>query len=128
MRKHPPDITKSRIVLITGALFLLSIILFASGCGPQPPVPYQELQVQDTEASEGWDVYLFVAIDRNSTAEEVTTLLEWFRDDRFADVNRIRIFIWNNPQAALMMGSGDLMGEITTDREAETERLDIYVD
>ena len=132
MQKKIPDAFKSPTVTAATLTILLIALVQITGCGPNPPVQFQELQVQDTEASEGYDVYLFVAINKPgnqpTTAEDVTALLEWFRDVRFADVNKIKVFVWSNPQAALIMASGDLMGEMTVDREAEIERLDIYIE
>jgi hypothetical protein len=107
------------------ATLLLIIPLFMlSGCGPKPPVPYQQLQVQDTEEASGWDVYLYIAVNPNSVnSEEVRRLLEWFRDVRFANANRIMIYVWDNPQSALMNAMGNLVGTLKVDRGENIDEI-----
>ena len=58
----------------------------------------------------------------------MTTLLEWFRDVKFAEVNKMRIFVWDNPQSALIGATGDMVGSLDVDRENGINRIDINVD
>jgi len=113
----------ARIIFV---FLLLTVIPLCtlSGCGPKPPVPYQPLQVQDTEEASGWDVYMYIAIDPNAVdSDEVRRLLGWFRDVRFADQNKIMIFVWNNPQSALMNAMGDLAGTLRVDRGENIDEI-----
>lgn len=98
---------------------------FCTGCGPRPPVSYQQLQVQDSEEAEGFDVYMYVAVSPKTTPEEVESLLKWFDEVKFPNVNKMRIFVWDNPQAALIGAMGDLVGSLDLDREKG--KLDITV-
>ena len=33
---------------------LISVLLLVTGCGPRPPIAYQQLQIQDSELAEGY--------------------------------------------------------------------------
>lgn len=109
------------------AFLLIAIPLsIATSCGPRSPVPYQPLQVQDSEEAEGWDVYMYVAIDPDRIdSEGVEELLEWFRDVRFPEENRIRIFVWDNPQSALMNATADMVGSLEVDREEGVDEITV---
>jgi hypothetical protein len=101
--------------------FLVTILAYA-GCSPTPPIPYQQLQIQDSEESQGYDVYLYVAINTQDIPEEsnlnakVEELLKWFEQVKFPKANKIKVYIWRNPQSALMNNTGDLLGSIYVDR------------
>jgi hypothetical protein len=107
--------TRSAVAIITPVMLMLLTVL-NTGCGPRPPVDYQQLQIQDTEESQGYDVYLYVAINPNSKRGEIEALLKWFDEVKFAKVNKMRVFVWDNPQAALINNLSDLMGSINVDR------------
>ncbi len=113
------------VIFFTAVLILLAGIM--QGCGPRPPIPYQQLQVQDAEESRGYDIYMYVAVSKGLSAGEVESLLEWFRDEKFPEQNRIRIFVWDNPQAALLMAQGDLIATLAVDREAGTDKIELHV-
>jgi len=98
-----------------------------TGCGPRPPIPYQQLQVQDTEESQGYDVYLYVAVRPGLTESQVEGLLVWFRDVKYPAADKMRVFVWDNPQAALLSTMGDLVGSLTVDREQGIDKIDINV-
>jgi hypothetical protein len=105
----------------------LAVLIFAiAGCGDKSPVPYQQLQVQSAEDSQGWDVYMYIAVDPEVPPEDLTKLLEWFRDVRFADQNKIQVFIWDNPQSAIISAMGDMVASLTVDREAQIDKIDIF--
>lgn len=105
-------------------LVLVAVVCTAvSGCGPKPPIPYQMLQIQDSEEAEGYDIYLYVAIppdkkDRIYTPEQVEELLKWFDEVKYPTVNKMAVFVWKNPQAALMGNSDLLVGSLKVDRSA----------
>lgn len=98
-------------------IFMAIFAMTETGCGPKPPVQYQQLQIQDTTESEGYDIYLFVAVKRDTPDEKVEALLQWFRDVKYPQVKKMKVFVWNNPQGALMLNTGDLVGTIRVDRE-----------
>ncbi len=114
-------------VLAIPLTFLALIAGFAYGCGPRPPVAYQQLQIQDTEESRGYDVYLYISVNRALPASDVTALLEWFRDVRYADQNKIAIYVWDNPQAALVGAMGDMVASLEVDRKAGIDNLKVNV-
>jgi hypothetical protein len=53
----------------------------------------------------------------------VRRLLEWFRDVRFANANRIMIYVWDNPQSALMNAMGNLVGTLKVDRGENIDEI-----
>lgn len=109
--------------------FVIPILLAAAviGCSPQPPIPYQQLQVQDTEEDQGYDVYLYVAVDKGLPEGDVVGLLEWFRDVKFPEVNKIKIFVWDNPQSALINAMGDMIATLEVDREKGVDEIQTYI-
>lgn len=112
--------------ILTGIPLLLAIgLLLISGCGPRPPIPYQQLQVQDSSESVGYDVYMYVAVEKGLAAGDVEDLLEWFRDVKFPEENKIRILVWNNPQSALISAMGDKVGEMTVDRANDVDNIQV---
>ncbi|HEX9746067.1 MAG TPA: hypothetical protein VGB30_11640 [bacterium] len=114
-------VKKSAYSLIIAILAAIPAVILAISCSPAPPIAYQQLQISDSEESEGYDVYMYVAVDKASTADEVTNLLNWFENVKYPDVNRMAIFVWTNPQGALINADGDLAGSIEIDR-AEGKR------
>jgi len=107
------------LLIITVANFLFC------GCGPRPPVAYQQLQIQDAEEAKGYDVYLYVAIDRETPRDKVESLLKWFDQVKFLKAKKIRIFVWDNPQAALMNSEGNILGTLNVDREKGIFELNV---
>jgi hypothetical protein len=106
---------------LPAASLLLSLWIacsILSGCGPIPPIPYQQLQVQDTEQAQGYDVYLYIAVTKDRTPQQIESLLKWFDSVKYPSVNKMAVFVWNNPQAALMGSSADLVGSLDVDRGA----------
>ncbi len=101
--------------------------LALSGCGPSPPIPYRQLQIQHTEEAEGYDVYLYASIGKGWTPEEIEALLKWFDEVKYPQVNKMKVVLWTNPQGALMMNTGDMAGSLTVDREAGIYELTIGV-
>lgn len=103
-----------------GALLLIGILLLfaamAAGCAKRPPVPYQQLQISDSEESKGYDVYLYIAIQGEVTERDVEDLLKWFDEVKYPEVNTIAVYVWRNPQAALMGMTGDLMASLVVNR------------
>lgn len=97
-------------------LLILAGLLLSYGCGPRPPISYQTLQVQDSTESRGYDVYMYVAVDKELASGQVEDLLEWFRDVKYPDQNKIKILVWDNPQAALISAMGDNIGVLEVDR------------
>ncbi len=103
-------------------LLLVAVVSTAiSGCGPKSPIPYQPLQIQDSEEAKGYDIYLYIAIppdkgDRIYTPEQIEELLKWFDEVKYPTVNKMAIFVWKNPQAALMGNSDFLVGSLIVDR------------
>jgi len=112
---------KSILILLTGI-----IILLLTGCGPKPPVRYQQLTIQDSEEARGWDIYLYVAVEPGQPSGDIESLLEWFRDVKFPESNRIKIFVWDNPQSALTNSMGDMIATLTVDREAGIDEIEIH--
>jgi len=120
MAKKIPSLVLLSAILIAGILCL-------SGCGEKPPVPYQQLQVQDMDETQGWDIYMYIAVTPGKSEEEITQLLEWFRDVKYAEVNRIQIQVWDNPQSALISAMGDMVATLKVDRENEIDKIDIFI-
>jgi hypothetical protein len=107
--------------IMTALLALILVQGTLSGCGPRPPIPYQTLQIQDSDESRGYDIYLYVAVDPKSLKPEtkdaqIEALLKWFDEMKYPQVKRMRVFVWDNPQGALMNNSGDLVGTLNVDR------------
>ena len=103
-------------------------VLFLGGCGPNPPVPYQQLQIQDTEETHGYDVYMYVAVDPAKgydTPDKVRELLKWFNEVKYPNQNKIKIFVWRNPQSALMNATGDIVGTLTVNRSTNNVSIDV---
>jgi len=98
-----------------------------TGCAPQPPIPYQQLQVQDSGEAAGFDVYLYIAVKKELPEGDVVGLLEWFRDVKFPEENKIKVFVWTNPQSALIGGMGDMIATLDVDRENEIDEIKTYV-
>lgn len=112
-----PRIAQIMAVLVA----LISLLGVLSGCGSRPPLAYQTLQIQDSEESQGYDVYLYVAVDPRSLKPEtkdaqIEALLKWFDEMKYPQVNKMRVFVWDNPQSALMNNSGNLVGTLNVDR------------
>lgn len=103
------------------------IILLAgiAGCGPRPPVRYQQLQIQDSEESRGFDIYLYVAVRPGTTEEQVEALLKWFDTVKYPSVKTMKVFVWTNPQSALINATGDLAGSLYVDREKGIYELNV---
>lgn len=120
-----------RIAQITAVLLaLISIQVVLSGCGPRPPMAYQTLQIQDSEESQGYDVYLYVAVDPRDLKPEtknaqIEALLKWFDEMKYPQVNKMRVFVWDNPQSALMNSSGNLVGTLNVDRANGVYELNV---
>jgi hypothetical protein len=108
-------LTRSAAVIIAPVILMFMTVLNL-GCGPQPPVDYQQLQIQDSEESQGYDVYLYVAIKPGTKRADIESLLKWFDEVKFAKVNKVKVFVWDNPQAALINNASDLMGSLNVDR------------
>ena len=91
------------LILKSTVIFILLLVPVAalSGCGPKPPVKFQTLQIQDSDLSRGYDMYQFVSIHPDTSDEDVETLLKWFDEVKYPAANKIGIYVWNNPQAAL---------------------------
>ena len=109
--------------------FVVPILLAAAviGCSPRPPIPYQQLQIQDSEEDQGYDVYLYVAVEKGLPEGDVVGLLEWFRDVKFPEVNKIKIFVWDNPQSALINAMGDMVATLDVDREKGVNEIKTYI-
>ena len=116
-----------RTSLITFALLPIALVLLTTvaGCGPQPPVDYQQLQIQDSEESRGYDVYLYVAVKPNTPDDEIEALLKWFDTARYPQVNKMKVFVWDNPQAALISSAGNLVGTLNVDRSHGIYELNV---
>jgi hypothetical protein len=97
-------------------IFAAGISALIIGCGPRPPVSYQQLQIQDSSESQGYDIYMYISVKPGLNASQVEGLLKWFRDVKFPTQNKIKILVWDNPQAALMSAMGDNIGSLTVDR------------
>jgi hypothetical protein len=109
----------SKCLTIRILLFVLLLIFpLIAGCSPKPPVEYQQLQIQDSEEANGFDVYLYVAVKPDTPQDKVESLLKWFNEVKFAKAKKMRIYVWNNPAAALMNSSGNLVGSLNVDRGA----------
>ncbi|HDS31132.1 MAG TPA: hypothetical protein ENN67_08830 [Firmicutes bacterium] len=102
--------------LVKIVIALAAVLLLNTGCGPTPPFPYQPLVIQDTEESHGYDVYLYVSVTKDKKPEDIRVLLKWFDEEKFPTTNKMKIFVWNNPQAALMGNPADLVGTLNVDR------------
>ena len=116
---------KKSFVLLFALIGLVALVL--TGCGPRPPIPYQTLQVQDSGESAGYDVYMYIAVTKEIPSGDVTALLEWFRDVKFSDVNSIKIFVWNNPQSALINAMGNMIATLDVNREDGVDEIKTYV-
>ena len=92
-------------------------LIFIAGCSPRPPVPYQQLQIQDSEEAQGYDVYLYIAISPRTPDDKVEALLKWFDQVKYPSVDKMRVFAWGNPQSALTNSMGDLIGSLNVDRK-----------
>lgn len=107
-----------RYLIVGISLFVLALMLpIIAGCGPKPPVEYQQLQIQDAEESRGFDVYMYVAVKPETTTAKVEALLKWFNEVKFPTAKKMRIYVWNNSAAALMNSSGNLVGSLNVDRD-----------
>ncbi|MCK4720645.1 hypothetical protein KAU08_08295 [bacterium] len=113
----------TKIIVLSISLLLIPVILTA-GCGPGPPMPYQTLQIQDSSEAEGYDIYLYIAVKPGLPLGEVGELLEWLRDVKFADQNKIKIYVWDNPQAAMLSAMGDNIAVLFVDRENGVDSIE----
>lgn len=107
---------QKKILMLSISLLLISVFLI-TGCGPKPPLHFQPLQIQDSSEAEGYDIYLYIAVEPGLPQGDVSELLEWFRDVKFADQNKIKIFVWDNPQAAIVSAMGNNIAVLIVDRE-----------
>lgn len=109
--------------LLTGILLFIVGTLLIS-CGPKPPIDYQQLQIADSEEAAGYDVYLYVAVKPDKASKEnIENLLKWFEEMKYPNVKKMAIFVWTNPQSALMGATGDLAGSLRVDREKGLREL-----
>lgn len=107
---------QKKILMLSLYLLLIPVFLIA-GCGPNPPIHYQQLQIQDYTETEGYDIYLYISVKPGLAQGEVGELLDWFRDVKFADQNKIKIYVWDNPQAAILSALGNNIAVLNVDRE-----------
>lgn len=114
---------QKKILMFTLSLLLIPVILTV-GCGPKPPLPYQQLQVQDSSEGEGYDIYLYISVKPGLPLGDIGELLEWFRDVKFADQNKIKIYVWDNPQAALLSAMGSNIAVLNVDRENGIDNIE----
>ena len=106
---------RSKQFLLYSLVVLISLMVWY-GCGPKPPIDYQTLQIQDSEESRGYDIYLYIAVPKETKDEDIEKLLKWFDEVKYPQVKTMRVFVWDNPQAALMSAMGDLVGSLYVDR------------
>ncbi|MFH1675670.1 MAG: hypothetical protein ABIC40_01510, partial [bacterium] len=133
-----PDLVRRRTMnrrfvtkILTGSGLLIALIAITAliaGCEPTPPVSFQPLQVQDSEEAQGYDIYLYIAVPKTIKGKEITDdqikeLLKWFDEVKYPSVNKIRIFVWDNPQSALINATGDMVGSLNIDREKKIFEL-----
>jgi hypothetical protein len=112
-------------IIVAMAIFILAVSI---GCSPRSPIPYQTLQIQDSEEAQGYDVYLYVSVNPNpekTTDANLEALLKWFEQVKYAKSNKIKVYIWGNPQSALMNNTGDLLGTINVNRQNSIYELTV---
>ncbi len=114
---------QKKLLLLSISLLLIPLFLI-TGCGPKPPLHFQTLQIQDSSVSEGYDIYLYISVEPGLPQGEVSELLEWLRDVKFADQNKIKIYVWDNPQAAMLSAMGDNIAVLFVDRENGVDSIE----
>lgn len=114
---------QKKILILLLSLLLIPVI-FLAGCGPKPPIHFQQLQIQDSSEAEGYDVYLYISVEPGLPLGDVGELLEWLRDVKFADQNKIKIYVWDNPQAAMLSAMGDNIAVLNVDRENGIDNIE----